>query len=406
MRRRTWVAALATGLLVGAVVIVIAGIGGVDGQWARVRRGDLVVSAKVDGELVAVDSVELGPPQISELWDFKISFLAEEGAEVAQGQPVIGFDATQLQQQLQEKTAERDSAEKELEKKITDVELEQRKVELELAEAHGRLRRTALLLDVPAEVASRNELELARIDHRLAEVEIDHLQSKRKHLKVRSEAEIAAMRERRDRAAARVAELEEHLAMLTVAAPRAGTVIYVSDWRGNKKKVGDSTWRGEKILEIPDLAKMRATGEINEADAGRVATGQKVVLRLEAHPDLEYAGVVRRIHRSVQQKSWNDPRKVVRVDVELDHTDRERMRPGMRCRGRIETERLRELLLVPREAVAIDSEGATVVLGGLLGEHSVRPSLGRRNEEFFEVLDGLEEGDRVLVPTVSKGGEG
>jgi len=184
---------------------------------------------------------------------------------------------------------------------------------------------------------------------------------------------------------------------MTVRAPRAGTVIYKSNWRGEKKKIGDSTWRGEKVIEIPDLRRMQAFGEINEADAGRITEGQEVTLHLEAHPALEYGAHVRRIRRSVQTTSWRDPRKVVRVEIELDGTDQERMRPGMRFRGSVEAERITDSLLIPRDAVFAGPEGATVVVRGVLGRREAHPTLGRHNEEFFAVSGGLDEGDRVLM---------
>ena len=40
-----------------------------------------------------------------------------------------------------------------------------------------------------------------------------------------------------------VESLESAIAAMTVAAPRDGTVVYVADWRGEKPRVGESTWR-------------------------------------------------------------------------------------------------------------------------------------------------------------------
>jgi HlyD family secretion protein len=41
---------------------------------------------------------------------------------------------------------------------------------------------------------------------------------------------------------------------MTVRAPQDGIVVYQTNWRDEKKKVGDSVWFGEKILALPDLA--------------------------------------------------------------------------------------------------------------------------------------------------------
>jgi hypothetical protein len=174
-------------------------------------------------------------------------------------------------------------------------------------------------------------------------------------------------------------------------------VIYKTDRRGNKMKVGDSCWRGATVLQIPDLARMLGEGEVAEADAGRLAAGQPVTLRLDAYPDLQIRATVTKIHRTVQQKSPANPQKVVRLSLELAETDAERMRPGMRFRGEVEIERVAGTLVVPRSAVTVGPEGAAVVVRSLLGRRRVLPTFGERNAELFAVASGLEEGDRVLL---------
>jgi HlyD family secretion protein len=366
-------------------------------DWAEVRRQDLVVGVEVAGTLGAVQSVELGPPQIPNAWDFKIAFLAPEGMEVRQGQPVLGFDTSELENTLLETMAERDSAQKELEKKQANLEMTRAEDELRLAEAKAKARRAGLKVDVPADLVAAKELAESRADLELAQREIAYLES-RLALQVReAEAEISALRNRRDRAAERVRQAEDAIRRMTVVAPRDGTVIYLSDPRREreKKKIGDSAWRGEKILEIPDLHQMRAAGEIDEADAGRVAVGQRVVLRLDAHPDVTFTGHVRAIHGAVQTRSPADPVKVVGLDLSLDRTDPQRMRPGMRFLGTVELARVPRALVVPAEAVFNRPEGPTVYRRTRWGTEEVRPQLGRRNDRWVEIAGGLSEGDRV-----------
>ncbi|NCO69214.1 MAG: hypothetical protein GW878_01645, partial [Acidobacteria bacterium] len=93
------------------------------GEWVRVDRTDLVLGADITGTLKAVDSSQIGPPQVADVWEFKISFLAPEGAKVTRGRPVLGFDTNELQRELERKTAERDSVGKQLEKKRAELEL-------------------------------------------------------------------------------------------------------------------------------------------------------------------------------------------------------------------------------------------------------------------------------------------
>ncbi len=84
------------GRLILATIALAAGAWGVvrgleaieGGSWVRVERRDLVIGVEIEGELQAVDSADLGPPALRSVWDFKISFMASEGSEVAAGQSV------------------------------------------------------------------------------------------------------------------------------------------------------------------------------------------------------------------------------------------------------------------------------------------------------------------------------
>jgi HlyD family secretion protein len=401
-----------TAIVVAVLALLAASAWGVAREslsrdsWTRVERRDLVLGIELEGELASIESADIGPPQISDVWDFKISMMIPEGTEVEEGQPVLGFDTTRLQQELQQKVAERDEAEKELEKRTTDLDIQRRDLELQLAEAEAALRKADLKLAVPEEVVRRKELEEARIDHRLAQKQIEFLKTNLQHLADQSGADLESLREKRDRAAARVEEIESSVRQMTVAAPRAGTVIYKTDWRGDKMKVGDSTWRGNKVLEIPDLHRMRAEGKVAEADAGRLQAGQQVSFRLDAYPDRQYQGTVAKIRRAVQRKSRSNPEKVVRLEIELDETDTERMRPGMRLRGTIESERVEDAVVVPGDAVLVRPGGTAVVRRTLFGRAEVFPTFGKRNDELFEVTSGLEEGDWVLRQGGDDGGAG
>jgi multidrug efflux pump subunit AcrA (membrane-fusion protein) len=182
---------------------------------------------------------------------------------------------------------------------------------------------------------------------------------------------------------------------MSVKAPRPGTVVYVTNWREEKKKVGDSAWRGERVIEIPDLTAMKGEGEVDESDAGKIAVGQKVRLRLEAHPDVEFVGKIGSIWSTVQRQSWRSLVQVVKLVIELDATDPRKMRPGMRFRGVIETGRVKNALLVPADAVFPTEAGPIAFREAAVGYTKRALTLGARNETSVEVKSGLSEGDRV-----------
>jgi len=409
--RRRLLSLPALGLLLAAIVVAalaaalaadVAGTGsgrgaGGESSWAEVRRSDLVLSAPVTGTLAAVDAARVGPPPVAELWDFKIVFMAPEGTSVRRGQRVLGFDRSVLEKTLRDKEAERDSAQKQLEKQRADLALARSDGDLHLAEAEADRRRAELVARVPPELKSSNDLAMARADLELAMRKMDYQRRRLGLTSAAAAAQLRSLTEQRDRAAARVGEVRAAIARMQVVAPRDGTVVYLPNPRGEKKRVGDSCWRLEQVMEIPDLRRLRADGEIDEADAGRVAAGQGVALRLDAHPEVVFTGRVAAIKTAVRQRAATLAGKVVRVEIDLARTDPLRMRPGMRFAGAIELERAPGVLLVPLAAVRSLPGGPLVYRRTRFGAEAVRPRLGRHDDRQVEVLAGLAPGDQVQL---------
>jgi HlyD family secretion protein len=397
-----------------AILAVLAGAGWTrnklaadrQGDWVPVTRGDLVTGIDVTGTLSAVDSGSFGPPQVNDVWDFKISMLAPEGSDVKAGQPVLAFDTTELQKRLEEKSAESEQARKEIEKNRADLALRREDEKLKLADAEGRLRKSQLKLEGPKDVVSSTERRQVELDFALAKHETQSIGQRIASFERAANAQIALLTSKQQQAEAIVTETRDAINRMTVRAPRNGTIVYVTNWRGDKKKVGDTCWRAERVIEIPDLARMMANGEVDEADAGKVTVGQRVIFNLDAHPDEEFAGTIREAARTVQQQQGtHDPVKVLKVKIALDHTDPARMRPGMRFHGTVELARAKNALLVPRGAIFVTAAGPIAYRRGVFSVDAVPLTLGRENEKSVEVTRGLSPSDRVLVPKSGDGGD-
>ena len=108
-----------------------------------------MIGVEVTGELAAVDSTDIKPPPLADMWDFKIAQMATEGDEVKPGDPVISFDGSEQMRELETMQNEADAAQKKLEKKRDDAALARRDDELKIAEAEAALRK-AIAQDVDA----------------------------------------------------------------------------------------------------------------------------------------------------------------------------------------------------------------------------------------------------------------
>jgi HlyD family secretion protein len=366
----------------------------IDG-WLPVVRDDLVLEVDVTGTLRATRSIPIGGPSVADMWDFKIVRMANEGAEVKPEDPVLSFDVSDLERQLAERTSERDAAAQEMVKKRIDQDLARREGAMKVEEAEATLRKAELKADLPPQYTAELEVKLAKIDLQAARAEVAAARDRLRYALKLGEAEIEFLRDRHARADARVQRLQSAIQQMTVRSPVNGLVVYKMNWRGEKKKVGDSCWAGDECLEVVDVSQMMADGEVEETESARLREGQPVILRLEALPEIEWQARIDRLRPTVYRQSPRTPIKVVGVDLKLARTDRVRMRPGMQFRGRVETLRAPGTLLVPLEAVFIRPEGPVAFRRGSGGPELVRLTLGRRNGRYAEVLAGLTEGDRV-----------
>jgi HlyD family secretion protein len=361
---------------------------------AAVKRDELVVGVEVTGVLAAVDSTDIKPPPLPGVWQFKIASLAAEGQEVKPGDPVIGFDASDQIRELENMQNEAAAAQTKLDKKRDDAQLTRRDEELKVAEAEAALHKATLKTDAPPDlVASVQQREL-QLDEQAAQLA---LAAAKQHADQtgRSDAEeIQRLTEKASYARQRVAELKQTVARMQVVAARAGTIVYPLNEQGDKHKIGDSVWRMEDAVQIVGLGHMLGNGQVDEVDIARLAEHQPVVLRLDAMPDVELHGAVESIARSVQAKSPTDPSKVVKLKIAIDAT-RVALRPGMRFRGQIETERVAGAVVIPADAVFVTPDGPVAYRRTGSGFAQVRLELGRRTPTMIEVKSGLAPGDRV-----------
>ncbi len=371
-------------------------------QLVELKKADLVIGVNVGGALAAVDSTDIKPPSVPDVWNFKISSMAPDGIEVKAGHPLVGFDPSELTRELENFQNEVEAAKKKIDKKRDDMALARREEELALANAEAALRKSVLKAEQPGELVATVDLKALQLDKKAAELGLELTKNKAAQAKRSDEAEMSTLREKLIYATSQVEKLQQSIEKMDVKASRAGTIVYPTSWRGEKKKVGDQTWRMEVILQVVGLEKMIGKGEVDEIEMARVAKAQPVSLRLDALPDIQLRGKVESIARAVRSKSNADPSKVVELKIELDPT-KAPLRPGMRFRGEVEIERIPDVVQIPTDAVFVTPTGPVAYrqTGGKIEQVAI--TLGKRSSTMIEVKTGLAAGDRVtrVDPTAS-----
>src|SRR6476660_3562055 len=198
----------------GLLVVVAAAVSA-RGGWrsaadvltpVKVVREDLVLTVDVDGELAAVRSTDIGAPPVTGV-EFKIAFLAPEGAAVKTGQPTLGFETEALRRLLVDKQAELAEFTKKAEQKEVDLRMKLLEIEQQVAQGEADLGKAELKAEVPPELQQRVELEKARLDFKGRQRDLENLQADRRATQSMGEAELRSLRNQRDRARGRVEAL-------------------------------------------------------------------------------------------------------------------------------------------------------------------------------------------------------
>jgi len=184
---------------------------------------------------------------------------------------------------------------------------------------------------------------------------------------------------------------------LTLKAPAPGLVVYRRNWSTDAKvQVGDNPWPGMPLIELPDLSRIVAETQINEVDVSKVAVEQDVIVTLDAFPERSFTGKISSIATLATEKERRSSVKVFPVEAVLDQSD-PIMKPGMTVKVEVVVERIPDVIHVPLEAVFERGDGMIcyVSTNGSFNEREV--TLGKRNDNFVVVEEGLEEGQRVAL---------
>jgi HlyD family secretion protein len=153
---------------------------------------------------------------------------------------------------------------------------------------------------------------------------------------------------------------------------------------------------GTQLIVLSGLDELDVVLPFEESDAAQIKKGQSVDVQLDAVPDLEAKGTVTSIAPSATPISG-----VVSyyATVSLDTRD-PRERDGQTARATVLTQERTDVLTVPNSAVRQQGGASTVVVydqGG--NQRTVSFEAGVVGADRTEVLSGLNEGDRVVVPS-------
>ncbi len=199
----------------------------------------------------------------------------------------------------------------------------------------------------------------------------------------------------------KLAKLNEQLSLCKIQAPHDGMVVYArenSRYSSNSNIAeGVAVRERQEIITLPDLSQMQVKTQIHEAVLDQIHADLPVTVKIDAFPNRTYNAVVHSV-AVVPTSSYLTSVKTYDCLIRIQERV-ENLKPGMTAVVDIHVDRLRGVLSIPVQAVAQVKKESWCYVHSEEGVERRLIKLGRSNDKFVQVLEGLSAGDRVILNT-------
>ncbi len=393
-KRRRWIIA-------GVVLVVLIGCGfGIaaalrpsrqidPSKLATVERGDLARSVVATGKIEPLAKVEVK----SKASGIVEKIYADYGDRVKQGQVLVELDKEQLRAlvagaraNLQAAEAAVQSAQATFERNVVDAQGPDLPFLKSTAERNRKLAAEGLI--------SASVLDDVERTYQLA---LNKQLSAQRNVAV-SRAEIARAKAQVAQMRAALDNVEEDLRNSTIVSPMDGLVL------SRDVEVGDAISsililgsQATNIMTLGDVSEVYVKGKVDEADVSKVFLGQPARISVESLKDKKFMGKVTKISPLGVEKD-NVTTFEVRVSIQNPTGE---LKANMSANAEIILEEKQKVLMVPEAAVIYDKDRHTFLEtpdpGSKTGRRKLSAKLGISNGVKTELLEGLKEGQQVIL---------
>jgi RND family efflux transporter MFP subunit len=182
---------------------------------------------------------------------------------------------------------------------------------------------------------------------------------------------------------AKIAQME--LERTKIRAPFAGIISDI------KVSPQENISAGRELFTLVDISRIKVQAKVLESEIGKMKVGYEAALRFSAYPGKTFKGHVEAVSPIINPE---DRTCAVHIAVE---NPQEEIKPGMHAEVEIAADIYKDRLLVPQEAVLVRGGRKLVfaVEEGLAKWRYIE--VGLENKDYAEVLDGVKEGEMVIV---------
>jgi len=397
----------ARGLLLLGVVVLAGGAGT---AALLARRGEVpvrVVTLKREEMVISVSATATGTLESEAEVNIRaevpgriLHLLVDEGDRVERGQLLAELDPQEADAQVALVRADLATARARLEEERAGVEMLRERIRTRIEETRATRERTARDLErlkaLHAEGAiSRQQLDLAQAEFEVASATHAAALADRDQVAVK-EHQVAAARAAVAQREAQLRLAEVQRSRMSIRSPMAGRVTQRMGAEGEVVGLGGGSTLtlGGPLLTLVDLDRLYVRATVDEFDARQIRLGQEVRVTLEALPGRTLRGRLYKISPAVSGERQEARTFSIRVALE---EGKEFVKPGMSADVEVIVARRRDALFVPTQAI-LEREGKKKVY--VVSDARARLTtvkVGENNWNSTEILEGLREGDRVVV---------
>jgi len=334
------------------------------------RRGDLVIKLSAPGEAVTNKKIVM----MSEIAGIVKTLNVEEGRHVKTGELLIELDDSEYRLELERAEASRLKVLSELlvEKRFSQVE------EKPLAADNQVIQEARKNFEQASELYRKGLISKKQFEQASSEYELAMIESGEK------KEEILAASKGLTQAEIEVKRARIDLEKTKIKAPYSGIITEI------KISPQEHLSSGRELFTLVNISQIHVQAKVLESEIGRMRVGREVEIKFSAYPGKVYKGRVKAISPII-----NPEDKTCKVFIEVDNPEEE-IKPGMHAEVEIPAEIHKDRLLIPQNAVLVRGRKlAFVVEDGLAKWRYIQ--VGLENDDYAEVLDGVQEGELVIV---------
>lgn len=408
MEKKTGIAAAFTAKAVkywigAAVVIVIAilllttksSVLRVDGSTVitgEARQGEFNDYIRVSGQVQPMTTVQLSPTEGGNVQQI----VAEEGSKVNAGDIIVILSNESLDMQILNSEAE--LAEKENILRNTMISMEQEKLsvhqeklslQIEVRRAKRAYEQNKALYE--EKLIAREDYLKASEDYELAKDKLELIRNKEQQDSLYRSVQISQMHESLENMRVNMSMIRRRKENLSVKAPISGELGLLD------VELGQSVAAGAKIGQINDLNTYKIEAQIDEHYIDRVTAGLEATF--ERQND-KFSASIRKVYPEVRDGKF-------KADFRFEGTEPENIRTGQTYYLNLQLGQPAEAIIIPRGSFYQTTGGKWIYVMNADGTKAVKRSIriGRQNPQYYEVLEGLATGEKVIVSDYSGFGE-